>query len=134
MKICRVRLMRISFVSWLSCLSLAMAFILLWVPVPVTHAQPLEVKLISLTSPVSAGEDAVITIQTTANANCQISVQYKSGPSRAKGLVPKTADSKGQLSWTWRVGSRTTPGTWPITVTCSKNDQQQMFQTSFVVR
>ncbi|HEY8869172.1 MAG TPA: hypothetical protein VIM30_07245 [Candidatus Limnocylindrales bacterium] len=31
-----------------------------------------------------------------------------------------SAGSTGALSWTWKVGSRTTAGSWPVTVACSK--------------
>jgi len=101
---------------------------------PLVHAQSLEVKLLSVASPVGAGDDATISVQTSPGATCLITVRYKSGPSRARGLTTKTADGKGRVSWTWRVGSRTTPGTWPITITCSSSVQQGTLQTSFVVR
>jgi len=96
--------------------------------------QGLEVKLVSVTSPVSPGDDATITVQTAPGATCLITVRYKSGPSKARGLSPKAADSQGRLSWTWRVGSRTSQGTWPITVTCNSGGQQATLQASFVVR
>jgi hypothetical protein len=35
------------------------------------------------------------------------------------GLGPKAADGSGIVSWSWTVGSRTTPGSWPVTVTCT---------------
>ena len=47
-----------------------------------------------------------------------ITVTYKGGPSSAKGLEPKTADAGGRVSWSWAVGTNTTPGTWPIDVRC----------------
>lgn len=33
-----------------------------------------------------------------------IAVHYKSRPSTAQGLEPKTADADGNVSWTWMVG------------------------------
>jgi hypothetical protein len=96
-------------------------------------AQQLQVRLVSLTSPVGPGNDATIAVQTVPNASCGITVIYKSGPSRASGLVPKTSDIKGNVSWTWRVGTRTTPGKWPITVSCSAGGQQGRLETVFVV-
>jgi len=98
-----------------------------------TQAESLPVKLVSLTSPVRPGGDAALTIQTVPNATCTITVRYKSGPSTAKGLVPKTSDSQGRASWTWVIGSRTTPGTWPISVTCSVGERLGTLRTSFVV-
>lgn len=114
--------------------ALALTLITLLILAPFAYGQQLEVKIVSLTSPVSPGDDATITIQTGARADCLITVRYKSGPSKARGLVPKTADSQGRVSWTWRVGSRTTPGTWPIIVTCSRNERQARLQTTLVVR
>jgi micrococcal nuclease len=39
-------------------------------------------------------------------------------------LVAKTSDGAGNISWTWIVGSRTTPGQWPIYVTCGSASDQ----------
>ena len=97
------------------------------------RAEPLQVRLVSLTSPVSPGDDATITVQTAPGVLCLITVRYKSGPSKAEGLVPKTADSRGIVTWTWRVGTGTTPGRWPITVTCSAGGLQANFETSLDV-
>src|SRR5438552_1367136 len=87
-----------------ACFSLVIPFLTLLILAPVASTQQTEVKLVSLTSPVSPGNDATITITTAPNAKCQITVLYKSGPSKAQGLFPKSADSQGQVSWTWRVG------------------------------
>jgi hypothetical protein len=50
------------------------------------------------------------------------------------GLGPKTADQRGCVAWTWRVGTNATPGTWPISVVCSEGEQQATLEASFVVR
>jgi hypothetical protein len=84
-------------------------------------------ELVSLTSPVSAGAYATITVRTTPGASCSIVVYYKSGPSTAQGLGPKTAGGDGICSWTWKVGTRTTPGTWSIVVTTGTVTQQYPF-------
>jgi hypothetical protein len=47
-------------------------------------------------------------------------VRYKSGPSTAAGLIPKTTDANGDVAWSWKVGTRTTPGSWPVTITCGR--------------
>ena len=57
-------------------------------------------------------------VKTSPNTGCTIEVDYKSGPSRAQGLYAKSSDGAGNVSWTWIVGTRTTPGQWPIHVTC----------------
>jgi hypothetical protein len=100
---------------------------------PAAVQQPLPVTVISLTSPVSHGNAASITVRTAPEAACTITVTYKSGPSRARGLDPKTADGNGVVSWTWIVGTRTTPGKWPIAVMCSTGDRQGSLEVAFEV-
>lgn len=90
-------------------------------------------KIISVTSPISPGENATLVAQTVGGAYCTITVYYLSGPSRAAGLYSKYADNHGSVSWTWRVGTRTTSGTWPIVVTATKNGQTAKKKTSFEV-
>lgn len=63
---------------------------------------------------------------------CSISVLYKSGPSHAAGLVSRTADGQGRVSWTWKVGTRTTPGFLPIVIACGQTDITRV-RTSFEV-
>ena len=100
---------------------------------PVLAQQILLVRQVSLTSPARPGADAIIVVGTAPNAACTITVIYKSGPSRAKGLVPEMADAQGRVAWTWRVGTRTTPGTWPIIVSCSLGGRSGRLETSFDV-
>ena len=95
-------------------------------------AADLRVSVVSLSSPVAPSGDATLEIQTTPGASCSITVLYKSGPSRAKGLGLKMADGKGRVVWQWRVG--TTPGEWPIIVSCSKGAERRQLRTAFEVR
>lgn len=78
-----------------------------------------SIALVSLTSPIPAGSSATLAIQVMPSAVCDPGVVYKSGESKADGLGSKTADSNGYLSWTWKIGSKTTPGTWKVYVRCS---------------
>ena len=117
-----------------TCLTLALILASFLVTVAVTYGKQFEVKLISLSSPVSSGNPASITIKTVASARCQITVLYLSGPSKAKSLIPQEADSEGQVTWTWLVDTRTTPGTWPIIVTCLNGKSQGRLQTAFTVQ
>ena len=87
------------------------------------------VKLISVTSPVRAGAYATVAVSAPAGATCAIVVTYKSGPSSAAGLYSQRVRS-GKVSWTWTVGTRTTPGRWPIDVSCGAAGS---LHTSFVV-
>ncbi len=82
-----------------------------------TIIQPAAVtqNLVSLTSPIKRGANATITIRTQVGTACSIIVYYKSGSSAA-GLGPKVAGANGRCTWTWKVGTNTTPGTWRIVV------------------
>jgi hypothetical protein len=76
-----------------------------------------KVSLVRVTSPVSPGSYATLTVRVSRPARCSITVVYYSGPSEARGLYPKRS-SGGKVSWTWKVGTRTTAGRWPIRVNC----------------
>jgi hypothetical protein len=89
-----------------------------------------RVKLVRVTSPIGAGAYATLTASVSPARSCSITVHYKSGPSRAAGLFPKRP-VRGLVSWRWKVGTNTTPGRWPITVSCGSAGT---LRTSFVVR
>jgi hypothetical protein len=87
-----------------------------------------RVRLVSVTSG-SPGDYATLVASVSPARRCSITVHYKSGPSRAKGLYPKSP-AGGRVSWTWKIGTNTTPGRWPITVSCGSAGT---LRTSFVV-
>jgi hypothetical protein len=96
----------------------------------VTSGAAARVRLVSVTSPIKHGAYATLTASVSPTRACSITVYYKSGPSTAKGLYRKRP-VRGRVSWTWKVGTRTTPGRWPITVSCGSAG---MLHTSFAVR
>lgn len=87
------------------------------------------INIVSLTSPISRGSQASITINTAPNVLCTITVYYKSGPSKAQGLVLKNSDSNGNCTWSWKVGTRTTPGNWRIVLTAEGIGQTETYFT-----
>jgi len=95
--------------------------------------QALTLTITSVTSPVNAGASATLTAKTSPGAQCTITVYYKSGRSTASGLYPKEADSQGNVSWSWKVGTRTTPGSWRIVVTASLEGKTVSQTTYFTV-
>lgn len=97
-------------------------------PVP-----PLTVRIVSL-APSGQGNPATAVVQTVGGARCDIEVDYASGPSTAAGLDPKTAPASGAIYWTWLVGTRTTPGSWPVSVTCEKGGDSRTVERELVVR
>jgi hypothetical protein len=95
-------------------------------------APPLTVAIVSL-PPTGQGSYATATVQTAPAASCSIQVEYKSGPATAAGLDPKTASASGAVQWTWKVGTRTTPGSWPVTVTCTRRSASESDQRFLTV-
>ena len=80
-----------------------------------------ETSIVSLTSPVSAGQTANIKVQTSPGASCSIVYTHPSGKaSTAAGLDPTTADANGTVTWTWLISKQTQPlGNGKVLVTCS---------------
>ncbi|MGD0355553.1 MAG: hypothetical protein ABSB31_08945 [Dehalococcoidia bacterium] len=100
----------------------------------VSPANQIDLQIVSVTSPVLADSNATVVIQTVPSAECSITVNYKSGPSKANGLNSKTADSTGKVTWTWKVGSKTTPGTWQIQIKATCNGKTAIQTAYFTVR
>lgn len=97
-------------------------------PTPTTKPSPIPVqttvRFVNAPLTASRGSYATLKVKTAANTACSIEVDYKSGPSTAAGLGPKSSDGAGNVSWTWKVGATTTRGSWPITVTCGDASAQ----------
>lgn len=97
------------------------------VTVPTPTRSTVAQELVNLTSPVAKGAQASITVRTSPGSSCSITVYYKSGASHAAGLEPETAGNDGLCSWTWKVGTNTTPGTWRIVVTTGATSLEYAF-------
>lgn len=95
----------------------------------IPSAASARVQLVRVTSPIRHGSYATLTVSVSRKTTCSITVEYKSGPSVAAGLYPK-ASVAGRVSWTWKVGTRTTPGRWPIEISCGSAGA---LRTSFIV-
>ncbi len=90
-------------------------------PVVTTPTGSLSVGVTSLPASVAHGANATLVAATSPGATCTVSVTYASGTvSTASGLQTKSvADLSGTVSWTWKVGASTGPGTSTASVTCS---------------
>jgi hypothetical protein len=99
-------------------------------PAPAT----LSIKLTARTATVARNKTASVTIRTSPRAACSIDVEYKSGRSKATGLGDKTANSSGDVTWSWKVGSNTTRGTWPIFIGCDLASSSGTIETSLTVK
>lgn len=91
---------------------------------------PKGIEVTYVTSSVSPGEYASISIQGEPNTDYSISVTYKSGASTADGLYTKTSDSSGYVSWEWKVGARTSSGTYPIRISGGGQSITESFTVS----
>lgn len=69
-----------------------------------------------LTDSVKKGSKATLSVTGTPGVTYSIAVYYSSSVSTAKGLEPKSADGDGNVTWSWRVGSRTKPGKHKIVI------------------
>lgn len=87
-----------------------------------------KIELISVTSPIGRNEMASLTLKGKPNTEYKMAVKYSSDWSSADGLGYKTSDADGYVTWTWKVGGRTTPGEHPIKITCD----DATLETSFV--
>lgn len=106
-------------------------------PVEPTDTPPpaaLKLTIASLTTPTHRGATATLVAHTKAGASCSIDVEYSSGPSSAQGLGDKKANGSGVVSWSWKIGSRTTLGSWPVTVSCSVGDSFGSVQKNLVIQ
>lgn len=101
---------------------------------PIPQSTMSTLRITSVTSQVHAGTNATVVAQTIPGADCKIAVTYRSGRSRAKGLVRKTADGSGQISWTWRVGTKATHGDWPMDITWDPDGESQSLRSYITVQ
>lgn len=76
-----------------------------------------EIQLVGISENVSPGSRAYIKVQGKPNTEYSITVEYKSGYSEAEGLYSKNSDNSGYISWNWKVGTKTSEGTYPVTIT-----------------
>lgn len=90
---------------------------------PTTTESVVPIKLIKLTTPIKAGDEATLEIQGLPETEFDISVRYGSTTSTAKGLENKTSGKDGKVSWTWKVGTNTSAGEHTIYVYGSKNQE-----------
>jgi hypothetical protein len=78
----------------------------------------------------SRNENATVSIVGIPNTQYSIAVYYSSGKSTAAGLEPKTSDASGNVSWTWKIGGKTNPGTYRATITGGGETKEIAFTVS----
>lgn len=88
---------------------------------------PLEIEIVSLSSPISRGNTATLEIKGAPNTSYSIAVYYSNNKSTAKGLEEKTSDNEGLASWSWKVGARTKEGTHKIIISSNGKEKEIEF-------
>jgi hypothetical protein len=82
-----------------------------------TPAPGLPFTVTEFTSPVKAGKNATVTIETTPGAFCYLTYWTPSGRlSSADGLGGKTADANGVCSWKWLITDKEPPGNGTVAI------------------
>lgn len=95
---------------------------------PAPRADATEFAAIeALNTPVKAGTNTSVSVKTLATSKCTIAVSYKDVPSKDSGLVPKTADKYGSITWSWTVEPTASVGNWPVNVTCVYKNGKSAF-------
>lgn len=92
-----------------------------------TETQYAGLTFLSWSESVAPGGYGTATIQGHPNTEYAITVYYKSGPSKAKGLTPQTSGEDGIVTWQWKIGSSTSAGSFKITVTGGGETQTVSF-------
>ena len=90
-------------------------------PIPATATTAATgTRIISITTPIKRGNQAVVAAKTTPGDACTVTFQAPGGATiEVAGLGPKAASAAGDVSWIWRIASDTMPGTGVVSVTCN---------------
>ena len=88
------------------------------------------VTLVDFTPKVTAGDTNSITLKAKSNTEYKIQVEYSSGISKSKSLVPKISDNNGYITWEWQVGAKCKAGRFPIRIYQSDD---LVFETRLII-
>ena len=83
---------------------------------PISDSTSDDIQFISYPTTVGRNETASVKIKGKPNTVYSITVYYPSGPSKASGLNDKQSDENGYVSWSWKIGGRTSKGSHEIVV------------------
>lgn len=95
-----------------------------------TSTESTSIKLVQGAGTVGRGYTASLSIKGKPNTDYTLTVYYPSGPSKAAGVGTTTSDSSGNASWSWKVGTRTTPGSHSITISGGGQTLETSFTTT----
>jgi hypothetical protein len=99
-------------------------------------ADALEVKLVSITSPIHPADINTLVVETSPGASCTADIHGirsagKSGTGEIGHLGARTANNRGLAQWKWRVSG--VAGHRTVVVNCSAGDNKGELQVGFDV-
>lgn len=94
---------------------------------PATQPANEGITFVAWPQTISRNETGTVTIKGKPNTSYTITVYYKSGSSSADGLGTKTSDGNGYVTWNWKIGGRTSFGTFKIVVSGGGDSQSVTF-------
>lgn len=94
------------------------------------HIASTHIQIINFPYTVPRGTDANLSIIGRPLTYYHLGVEFLAGPSTAAGLGYMLTDEYGNAYWVWRIGSTTTPGNWPITITGGGEIRREYFEVS----
>jgi hypothetical protein len=97
------------------------------------RVRDLDIDVVVLKSPVSAGETGELVIQTEIGAMCLGSAWPESQPPQRVQLSGKTVHGKGQAAWSWRIPKAGSAGQWKIDLQCATSEKKGRLSLSFEV-
>ena len=75
--------------------------------IPISNQESKELVITDCSYSVHIGDSAYITVKGSPNTEYICKVKYSSGYSSAKGLGKAISDSEGYVTWSWKIGSKT---------------------------
>lgn len=104
-------------------------------PAPPANNAKVGVSITSISSPVKPGSNALIAIKTLQSSACSVAITYNIDKKVVSdsGLIPKTADEFGVVSWTWTMPGDAQPGNWPVKITCGYKQQSAVVEATLLV-
>lgn len=95
---------------------------------------PEDASLEVLTTPIARNQTDMVSIKTQADSTCSIVVTYVNGlVVKDPGLIPKTADDFGSVSWNWNISPTAPVGQGQVKITCDFYKKSAMVEGNFQV-
>ena len=98
------------------------------------EGRDLDVDVVTLKDPVSAGEHAELTIKTEIGAMCLGSAWPEAQPSQRARLSGTTVHGQGQTTWSWPIPKDGATGRWTIDLQCATSEKKARLHLLFEVR